>query len=109
MGCFSEFWVRFWATVAKLANELKVDRFSRRETVFDLKLQGVTSVPREGVERDTHLVTFLFVGHELGFIFPPLLSLDALKAVIRVANAGPRGIPAIRAPIRAPVCRNIPS
>ena len=49
MGCFSEFWVRFRATVAKLVNELKVDRFSLGETIFTLKLQGVTSVPREGV------------------------------------------------------------
>ena len=62
MGCFSKFWVRFRATVAKLVNELKVDRFSLGETVFTLKLQGVTSVPREGVEKDTHLVTCLFLG-----------------------------------------------
>ena len=38
MGCFSEFLVRFRDTVAKLVNELKVDRFSLRETIFTLKL-----------------------------------------------------------------------
>ena len=38
MGCFSEFWVRFRATVAKLANDLKVDRISLGEIVFTLKM-----------------------------------------------------------------------
>ena len=69
MGCFSEFWVRFRATVAKLVNELKVDRFSVGETVFTIRLQGVTVHPKRGVERDTHLVTCLFVGRQLGVSF----------------------------------------
>ena len=85
MGCFSEFWVRFRATVAKLVNELKVDRFSVGETVFTLKLQGVTVHPKRGVERDTHLVTCLFVGCQLGVSFHHAsLRICTRKALIRV-------------------------
>ena len=74
MGGFSEFWGRFQAIVAKLTNELKVERFSVGERIFTLKLQGVTVHPKRGVERDTHLVTCLFVGCQLGVSFTtPLL------------------------------------
>ena len=37
MGGFSEFWGRFQAIVAKLTNELKVERFSVGERTFTLK------------------------------------------------------------------------
>ena len=53
MGCFSEFWVRFRATVAKLVNEIKMDIFSVEETVFTLIMQGVTRRLKRGVvEKD---------------------------------------------------------
>ena len=69
MGGFSEFWGPFQAIVAKLTNELKVERFSVGERTFTLMWQGVTVHPKRGVERDTHLVTCLFVGCQLGVSF----------------------------------------
>ena len=52
----------------KLYN-ITYERFSLGERIFTLKLQGVTVHPKRGVERDTHLVTCLFGGCQLGVSF----------------------------------------
>ena len=48
MGCFSEFWVHFQATVTKLAKELKVYRFSVGETILHKHCRVLQYIPKEG-------------------------------------------------------------